>query len=173
MRREAVWSPVHAPATDSKDYHVYLAWRNYCDYDNIRPMIATTRLAESIFRLSKLSWRDVAKQTAELTESAFLALDHLAETEVASVGEITKQIKVLPAQMSRILRSLESKGLVACDINPGDKRKVDVTITKTGKRVHSSYRKAKLIPIINALDRLSEAERSQFMALVQKMTKRE
>ena len=55
-----------------------------------------------------------------------LALDYLANVESATVGEVKKVIQALPAQMSRIIRSLENKGdksYVECSINPKDKRK--------------------------------------------------
>lgn len=132
-------------------------------------MPATTRLAEAIFALSKRSWIETSRQTAELTEPEFLALDHLVEAGTATVGQIQRQIGVLPAQMSRHLRRLRSAGFVTCQINRDDRRKVNVAITQSGGAVHAKYRRAKLAPIIAALERLTEHERSQFMGLVQKM----
>jgi CRISPR system Cascade subunit CasE len=46
------------------------------------------------------------------------------------VGDIQRLLGVLPAQMSRIIRSLENRDrpLIACHINPRDKRKVDVVM---------------------------------------------
>ena len=121
-------------------------------------MPATTRLAEAIFALSKRSWIETSRQTAELTEAG-----------TATVGQIQRQIGVLPAQMSRHLRRLRSAGFVTCQINRDDRRKVNVAITQSGGAVHAKYRRAKLAPIIAALERLTEHERSQFMGLVQKM----
>ena len=94
--------------------------------------------------------------TTRLAEPEFLALDHLVEAGTATVGQIQRQIGVLPAQMSRHLRRLRSAGFVTCQINRDDRRKVNVAITQSGGAVHAKYRRAKL-------------ERSQFMGLVQKM----
>ena len=69
-------------------------------------MLETRRLAEAILTLSKRSWIEASRETAELKESEFLALDYLSETGTATVGEVQKRIKVLPAQMSRLARRL-------------------------------------------------------------------
>jgi DNA-binding MarR family transcriptional regulator len=135
-------------------------------------MPQTGQLAEQILALSKLSWIDVSAETADLAETEFLALDYLTEAHSAHVGEIQKYIGVLPSQMSRMLRRLESAGFTRSAINPEDRRKVDVAITESGRQVHAKYRRAKLAPIVRALERLSQAERAQFMALVQKMSAR-
>jgi DNA-binding MarR family transcriptional regulator len=72
--------------------------------------------------------------------------------------------------MSRIVRSLEDSRFVTCDINPQDKRKIDVTITDSGRLSYEKFRKSKLQSILDALERLTEEERMQFMELLRKMT---
>ena len=129
-------------------------------------------LAEAILEMSKRTWIETSKQTAELTESEFLVLDHLADSRTATVGEIGHHVRVLPAQMSRILRRLETAGLISSDINPDDRRKINITATQQGIQGHARYRDAKLAPITTALERLTEGERSQFMALVRTMAQR-
>jgi DNA-binding MarR family transcriptional regulator len=135
-------------------------------------MLETRRLAEAILTLSKRSWIETSRETAELTESEFLALDYLADTGTATVGEVQKHIKVLPAQMSRLVRRLQEADLVSSEINRQDRRKIDVTITQAGRASHARYRDAKLAPIIAALERLTKMERSQFMMLVERMSGR-
>jgi len=130
----------------------------------------TNELAEAIFTVSKHSWAESSRQTSVITESEFLALEYLCEVGTTSVGEIQHHINVVPAQMSRLLRRLEAEKLVTTAINLDDRRKVDVTISNAGRAVRDEYRKAKLAPIIAALDRLTTEERSEFMNLVKKMT---
>jgi DNA-binding MarR family transcriptional regulator len=132
----------------------------------------TAELAEAILTLSKRSWIETSRDTAEVTESEFLALDYLAENGTATVGEIQRHIKVVPAQMSRLLRRLEAAGFVDTAINRDDRRKVDISMTEAGAVVHGRYRKAKLAPILSALERLSADERTEFMRLVNKMSAR-
>lgn len=136
-------------------------------------MPRTVELAESIFLISKLSWRDASQKTTQLTESEFLALDYLAGAGTATVGAVKDHIRVLAAQMSRLVRSLEDAGFVTCELNSADRRRVNLTITKTGRKAHEKYREAKLAPIVQALERLTADEREQFMTFVEKMAARQ
>ena len=58
------------------------------------------------------------------------------EEQPMIVGDIQRAMEVLPAQMSRLLRSLEARDppLVECRINPRDKRQVNVYLAPAGKR---------------------------------------
>ncbi len=132
-------------------------------------MPKTQELAEAVLTLAKKSWIEVSQETADLTESEYLSLDYLAHNPHATVGDVHKQIKVLPAQMSRIVRNLESEGLVKCEINPDDKRKINLLITPAGRRSYQKFHDAKLKPLLVALDRLTSDERTQFMNLANKM----
>ena len=85
------------------------------------------QLAEAILAMSKRSWIEASRETAEITESEFLALDYLTEAGTATVGEAQQHIGVVPAQMSRLLRRMESAELVKSDINREDRRRVDIT----------------------------------------------
>lgn len=134
-------------------------------------MSRTLELAESIFLISKLTWRDTSSQTAELTESEFLALDHLVHVGTTTVGEVKSHIRVMSAQMSRLVRSLEESGFLTCELNADDRRRVNLIITPLGRKAHARYRDAKLAPIVAALERLTPQEREQFMALVEKMAR--
>jgi DNA-binding MarR family transcriptional regulator len=111
-------------------------------------------------------------QSEELTEAEFLALDALIQHGPMSVGDIQKQIGVLPAQMSRIIRSLEHKGknaFVQCAINPDDRRKIDVSITLKGRKAHDAYREARMALVTAILNDLSPEERRQFMHILRRM----
>ncbi|HUU83156.1 MAG TPA: transcriptional regulator [Phycisphaerae bacterium] len=135
-------------------------------------MPKTLELAEHLLTLSKLSWAEVSKETVDLTEAGFLALDHLCHVDTATVGDLHHHVGVMPSQMSRLLRLLESSGFVRTTINPDDRRKVDVTMTEAGREAHDRYRNAKLAPLVTALQRLTAREREEFMALVQRMSGR-
>jgi DNA-binding MarR family transcriptional regulator len=130
--------------------------------------------AEEIFEVAKDVWamqsRAKGKSHAEITETEFLALDYLLKAEQpVTVGDIQRHIGVLPAQMSRIIRALESKTgqtLVACKINPQDKRKVDVELTPAGKAAHQAYRQMKLGSTEKMLAGLSENDRAEFVRIL-------
>lgn len=131
------------------------------------------QFVEEIFEISKDVWAAQSKAKAEheseISETEFLALDLLVKSEPLTVGEMQRKIGVLPAQMSRIIRSLESKGghpLIECNINPNDKRKIDVHLTKAGHQAHDAYRKLKLGSTEKMLLSLSDEDRQEFMRLV-------
>src|SRR5262245_23702918 len=74
------------------------------------------------------------RRAGDLKEVEFLTLSILHRHETLIVGEIQRLLGVLPAQMSRIIRALEMRDrpLIACRINPQDKRKIDVALTPDG-----------------------------------------
>jgi DNA-binding MarR family transcriptional regulator len=131
--------------------------------------------AEEIFELTKMSWMAHGRQPRqkgqiELTESEFLALDWLikADPNPMTVGDIQRRIHVLPAQMSRVIRSLEAKGgkpLIRCRINPQDKRKIDVTLTDSGRKAHEAFRETRLAATMDIVTHLSPSDRVELMRI--------
>jgi DNA-binding MarR family transcriptional regulator len=133
-------------------------------------------LAEEVFELSKLASRLRTAARREgieaLTETESLTLDLLNKNKLMSVGEIQKAIGVLPAQMSRIIRSLEDKPgqpYITCRINSEDRRKIDVTITEAGTEALSQYRLSRLSTTVSILAALAPSERDEFMRLLRKI----
>lgn len=130
--------------------------------------------ADEVFELSKRTWaaqtQAKAKGHPEISETEFLALDILARADRSlNVGEIQREIGVLPAQMSRILRSLERKGgkpLIECRLNPEDRRKIDVVLTPNGRDAHQAYRQLKLGSIQRMLSSLEENDRIELMRIL-------
>ena len=128
-------------------------------------------LADEIFELttmvSSLRSRMHTEDAREPTETEFLALDILAKGGKQNVGEIQREIGILPAQMSRLIRSLEAKGgLVECRINENDRRKIDVKIAPKGRNAHQAYRAARLHFATQILKDLSRQDRKQFMRIL-------
>lgn len=129
--------------------------------------------AAEIFELSKDVWtaqsRSKGKDSAEITETEFLTLDLLRKSQPLTVGEIQRHIGVLPAQMSRVIRALESKGdqpLISCKINPDDKRRIDVALTPAGVEAHEAYRQVKLGSVQKLLLSLTDRDREEFMRIL-------
>ena len=136
------------------------------------------RLAEEIFELSNLGTRSRAARrrhgAMDLSESEFLALDTLAKQEPMTVGQLQRSIGVLPAQMSRVVRSLESKTdepLIRCAINPRDRRRIDVTLTEPGRQTYQAYRESRLSGAVEVLAQLKDRDRREFMRLLRLIRK--
>src|SRR5205085_10655728 len=66
------------------------------------------------------------RRSGDLKDVEFLTLSILSHRDMLIVGDIQRMLGVLPAQMSRIIRSLETREqpLISCRINPQDKRKI-------------------------------------------------
>lgn len=132
-----------------------------------------TEMALEIFGLTKMSWlsrqHSKLKSAVDLSETEFLTLDMLLLRQPQSVGEIQKQIGVLPAQMSRIVRALETKldqPLIRSEINPNDKRKVDITLTEAGTEVHDAYQMARVRQTMRIVAELTPKDRDEFIRIL-------
>ncbi len=128
-------------------------------------------LADEVFELttmvSALRSRMRTEDDREPTEIEFLALDILAKAGSQNVGEIQREIGILPAQMSRLIRSLEAKGgLVECKINENDRRKIDVSLTKSGKKAHAQYQATRRATTLEFLAHLDPDDREVFMRVI-------
>jgi DNA-binding MarR family transcriptional regulator len=134
-------------------------------------------LAEEVFDLGTMSSRVRSRSKGavaggQLTETEFLALDSLAKESPQTVGAIQKTVGVLPAQMSRIVRALEDKDggpFITCQINPADRRRIDVSITDAGLNAYRAYRQARLGLTVEILRELTVEDRAEFMRLMRLM----
>jgi DNA-binding MarR family transcriptional regulator len=110
------------------------------------------------------------RQSGALKEIEFLALSLLRSRDTVIVGELQRSLGILPAQMSRVIRSLEGRTepLIACRINSRDKRKIDLALTPAGLRAWQDYQDARLRHIGVLLSRLSEEDLFDLHRLLEK-----
>ena len=139
---------------------------------------AIQNLARRIFAITVRTWigsqREKMKGGYDLSESEFLALAALEGADCLSVGELRREVGVLPAQMSRIIKALEHRydeKLVVCSINAKDKRKIDVAVTATGRRAVEAYRRAKILATVDALRSLSDRDLSALLRILNEIQK--
>ncbi|MEI7855455.1 MAG: MarR family transcriptional regulator [Planctomycetota bacterium] len=102
----------------------------------------------------------------------FLTLCHLRNKDLMNVGDIQKLLGVLPAQMSRIIRSLENRdiALISCSINPLDKRKIDVVLTDTGNIAFENHQTTRVSFVQELLQKLNDEEIDDLKKLVDRLT---
>ena len=100
------------------------------------------------------------RRSGDLKEIEFLTLSLLHQRETLIVGDIQRQLGVLPAQMSRIIRALENRDrpLIACRINSQDKRKIDVALTPAGISAFQEYQSTRVQTIALLLAKLAEED---------------
>jgi DNA-binding MarR family transcriptional regulator len=80
------------------------------------------------------SCKDLARWS-ELSVEEFLCLGLLHVHPPASVKELSRSLGVTPSQTSRILRTLENRGLISRSLNVADRRVEDVTLSPRGLSV--------------------------------------
>lgn len=111
------------------------------------------------------------RRAGDLKEVEFLTLSLLSQRDTLIVGDIQRQLGVLPAQMSRIIRSLEDRDrpLIACRINPNDKRKIDVALTPAGRAAFQDYQNSRVRGIVGLLAKLSEEDLDDLHRVLEKI----
>ena len=111
------------------------------------------------------------RRAGDLKEVEFLTLSILHAQDTMIVGDIQRVLGVLPAQMSRIIRSLETRDrpLITCRINPQDKRKIDVGLTAAGEKALNDYRGARVRAIVEVLRRLPEEDLDGIQTILEKL----
>jgi DNA-binding MarR family transcriptional regulator len=107
----------------------------------------------------------------DLKELEFLTLAILRQHRTMIVGDIQRILGILPAQMSRIIRSLEDheSPLIGCQINPHDKRKVDVHLTDAGEQALADYIAPRVTALAELLAKLTADEREALADLLDKL----
>jgi DNA-binding MarR family transcriptional regulator len=111
------------------------------------------------------------RRSGDLKEVEFLTLAILHQHSTMIVGDIQRQLGVLPAQMSRIIRSLETRErpYIACRINPQDKRKIDVGMTPAGRAAFQDYQHTHIHLIASILGKLSEGDLEDMHRILEKL----
>lgn len=111
------------------------------------------------------------RRPGDLKEIEFLTLTILSGHGTMIVGDIQRLLGVLPAQMSRIIRSLEARDrpMISCRINPQDKRKIDVCLTAAGDKALAEYREYRVRAIADLLRKLPEDDLDDIHGLLEKL----
>jgi len=111
------------------------------------------------------------RRAGDLKEIEYLSLALLQNHRTMIVGDMQRLLEVLPAQMSRVIRSLEARQwpLIECRINPQDKRKIDVVLTEAGEKALLEYQEVRVRRIAEMLRSLSEEDQESLLHLLDKV----
>jgi DNA-binding MarR family transcriptional regulator len=103
----------------------------------------------------------------ELTLAETSALSRLDRGGPATSSELAKQDRISPQSMGATLAALEQRGLVARDRDPGDGRRIVLSITDAGRQLVNDRRGARTEQIATALrGAFTDAELGQLLAVV-------
>lgn len=111
------------------------------------------------------------RRYGDLKEIEFLTLSILQANGTMIVGDIQRILGVLPAQMSRVIRSLENRDrpLIQCHINPRDKRKIDVVITHHGEKALLEYQAARIARLVDRLQTLPDEDQEELLTVLSRV----
>jgi DNA-binding MarR family transcriptional regulator len=114
------------------------------------------------------------RSKGDLKDVEFIALTLVQRRSGLTVGEIQRRLGVLPAQMSRILRGLESREppLVSCRNNPFDRRKINVVLTAAGNRALKRYQASRANCLTDLLRYLPGEDLDDLGRLISKVQER-
>jgi DNA-binding MarR family transcriptional regulator len=108
-----------------------------------------------------------AQLPGELTLAETSALSRLDRGGPATSSELAKQDRISPQSMGATLAALEARALVARDRDPGDGRRIVLSITGAGRQVINDRRGARTEQIATALrGGFTEDELAQLLAVV-------
>jgi DNA-binding MarR family transcriptional regulator len=117
----------------------------------------STQLAkvyEERFGISIPEWRVIA---------------NLAQNKNVSVREIQARVHMDKAKVSRAAARLESVGIVEKNVNTGDRRLVELRLTRKGLRLYAEIEPLALSFERDVLSRLSAEEQDAFRATVKRL----
>lgn len=101
---------------------------------------------------------------ASLPESSALSrLDTHGPTTAAHLARLEQ---VSPQSIGTTLQSLEARGLIQRVADPGDGRRMILSVTEAGEEILRSKRTARTEQLSRALDGLSAEDRAQLIAVV-------
>jgi DNA-binding MarR family transcriptional regulator len=103
-----------------------------------------------------------------LNPGAAILLEHVAKG-VKHPKELANLLDTVPPVVSAILGELEGKGLIEREIDPNDKRRVRLKLSKQGKQLHERIRERSLALGGERLSKLSDEELSSLISIFRKL----
>ena len=115
--------------------------------------------------VSRLARRMRAERIAqglqpELSDTQLAALAALEKHSAMTPGELAEHEKVQPPSITRVIASLEERGLIERMPHPSDRRQVVLTVTDQGRDLVRTLRKLREAWLARRLRELDPAERA-------------
>ena len=129
-------------------------------------------LRVSLARLTRRLRRQAAAHP--LTPTQFATLAAVERHSGITPGELADLEKVQPPSMTRVIATLEERGLVARTPHPTDRRQVTVTVTEAAEKLLKEERRRKEAWLTQRLKELSPEERTilrQAAPILEKLSK--
>jgi DNA-binding MarR family transcriptional regulator len=115
-------------------------------------------LRPSLLRLTRLVRNQRADLSVSLTELS--ALGTLRKHGPMSAGELAAHERVQPPSMTKVIASLEQRGLAVREAHPRDRRSAIIALTTAGRELLDSERRRRDAWLSQRLARLTPDERA-------------
>jgi DNA-binding MarR family transcriptional regulator len=116
------------------------------------------QLRPSLLRLTRIVRNQRVDMSVTLTQLS--AMSTLHKRGPMSAGELAACEKVQPPSMTKVLSSLEERGLVQRDAHPSDRRQAIIAITEAGIALLDSERRSRDEFLSQRLSQLTSDERA-------------
>lgn len=123
------------------------------------------RLADTVFRAATQVY--ASRYDVTITEVRVLAI--IAAHQPVAANEVSRQTRIDKAWISRSLRALVKRGLVARSSHPGDSRIALLSLTPAGRALVRRMEPLAIARHERLLARLSKAERKTVYRLIDKL----
>jgi MarR family transcriptional regulator, organic hydroperoxide resistance regulator len=107
-----------------------------------------------------------------LNPGAAILLEHVAKG-VKHPKELAQLLETVPPVISALLGELEGKNLIQRQIDPQDKRRVQLTLSKEGKKLHEKIRERSMALGGERLSKLTDKELSSLITIFRKLLEEE
>jgi DNA-binding MarR family transcriptional regulator len=133
------------------------------------PAPATAQAEEEVAARLRLSATRLARRLrqeadAGLTPSQLSALAVVEREGPLTLGALAEHEKVAPPSITKVVAKLESIGLVARAVDPGDRRFVRVAVTDAGRALLEASRQRKTAWLTGRIRELGPDAREQLAA---------
>lgn len=121
-------------------------------------------LRPSLLRLTRILRNQRVDMSVTLTQLS--AMGTLQKKGAMSAGDLAACERVQPPSMTKVLASLEDKGLVIREAHPTDKRQAIIVLTQTGVELLDSERRQRDAWLSKRVDRLTPDERDALREVI-------
>jgi len=127
------------------------------------------RLGELIFHLRrKCSLKDMhLVRDHGISTAEYNCLIQFFDRSVIGMKELGERLDITPGGVTRIVSSLEAKGVLERRVSPEDRRGVDVVLTREGSRIVGEIHEAARELHEEILADVSDGQREQIIAAVE------
>ena len=126
----------------------------------------TARILASLRRLVRFLRLENGSRNAKLSTAQLFVLVQLSQGVSASIRELAERTMTDPSSVSVVVSKLVARGLVERTPDPGDKRRVALRLTATGKRAVS---RAKDLPQVRMAEGLAQLPLSKRRQIAQSL----